>query len=37
MMNKIPVKFQIWDTLSDAGISNRFSKYSKPKKPQSVI
>ncbi|ESR34434.1 WD REPEATS REGION domain-containing protein [Citrus sinensis] len=30
-------KLEIWDTLSDAGISNRFSKYSKPKKPQSVI
>ncbi|KAJ4723722.1 Transducin/WD40 repeat-like superfamily protein [Melia azedarach] len=29
-------KLEVWDILSDAGIANRFSKYSKPNKSQSV-
>lgn len=36
VMIEIPENFQVWDTLSEAGITNRFSKYSKPNKSESV-
>lgn len=36
VMIDICENFQVWDILSDAGIANRFSKYSKPNKSQSV-